>query len=166
MYGIGAIKSACSDFDIPIEYGFKKRVAFLKEEIEMEKEHIKELTQLLIDKNQISKEFIFRYLKESNSQITKHKKQILLIKNYKKSDNSNWITTEMIESAKQYPIENLIEVKRGMALCIFHDDHRPSMGIKNNYYHCFACGAKGDTIEFIMKRDALSFTEAVRWLTQ
>jgi len=75
------------------------------------------------------------------------------------------ITPAMIEVAKQYPVENLVEVKRGIALCPFHDDHHPSMGIKNNRFHCFACGEKGDPIAFVMKRDGFSFGEAVKWLS-
>ena len=51
-----------------------------------------------------------------------------------------------------------------MVLCPFHDDHNPSMGIKNNRYHCFACGEKGDVIEFVMKRECLNFVEAVKRL--
>src|SRR4030042_1157002 len=75
------------------------------------------------------------------------------------------ITPAMIEVAKQYPMENLVEVKRGKALCPFHNDHNPSMGIKNNHFHCFACGVKGDPIDFVIKRDSVPFQEAVRWLS-
>lgn len=73
-------------------------------------------------------------------------------------------TPAMIEQAREYPLDSLIQVKRSMARCPFHDDHRPSMGIKHNRFHCFACGARGDVIEFIMRKDNLSFLEAVRRL--
>jgi hypothetical protein len=72
--------------------------------------------------------------------------------------------TEKIVQAKQYPIENLADVKRGMALCPFHGEKNASMGIKNNRYHCFACGARGDVIDFLMNRDGISFKEAVEYL--
>jgi DNA primase len=75
------------------------------------------------------------------------------------------ITPEMIETARQYPIENLIEVKKRKALCPFHDDQHPSMGIKNNYYRCFACGASGDVINFVMQRDGMTFPETIKYLT-
>ena len=78
--------------------------------------------------------------------------------------SSNSITPAMVAQAKQYPFENLIQIKKGKALCPFHDDHNPSMGIKNNRYNCFACGEKGDTISFVMQRDGLSFIDAVRGL--
>jgi len=74
------------------------------------------------------------------------------------------ITPDMIIQARRYPIENLIEVKRGMALCPFHDDHHPSMGIKNNICHCFACGYRGDVIDVMMKLENLNFQQAIRRL--
>ena len=71
-----------------------------------------------------------------------------------------------IERAREYLFEDLIGVKRSMALCPFHSDRKPSLSVRNGFYHCFGCGAKGDTISFVMKREGMSFTEAVRWLNQ
>jgi hypothetical protein len=73
---------------------------------------------------------------------------------------------EKIERAKEYPIESLLDVRRGMALCPFHGDKSPSLGIKNNRYNCFACGAKGSVIDFVMKMDGISFKEAVNYLAR
>lgn len=75
------------------------------------------------------------------------------------------ITEDMIERARAHPIEDLIELRRKTALCPFHPDRNPSMGIKNNRFNCFACGAKGDVIEFMMRRDCISFIEAVKSLS-
>ena len=42
-----------------------------------------------------------------------------------------------------------IEVKsNGMARCIFHNDHNPSMKLDRRY-HCFACQADGDVINLV-----------------
>ena len=38
--------------------------------------------------------------------------------------------------------------RNGMACCPFHNDKHPSMKIDQNYY-CFACGAKGDAINYV-----------------
>lgn len=57
--------------------------------------------------------------------------------------------------------------KNGMMCCPFHKDDTPSMSVKNNYFNCFGCGAKGDVIEFV--RLVFSFLkpiEAVRKLRQ
>lgn len=75
------------------------------------------------------------------------------------------ITDFMIETARAYPIENLIQVNRGgKALCPFHDDHHPSMSVKGGLFHCFSCQAGGDAISFVMKINQLNFIEAVRYL--
>jgi DNA primase len=51
-------------------------------------------------------------------------------------------------------------------LCPFHDEKTPSFNIRPavNAYHCFGCGEGGDVIEFVMKVEHLSFTEAVERL--
>ena len=42
-----------------------------------------------------------------------------------------------------------IDVKsNGMARCIFHNDHSPSMKLDKRY-HCFGCHADGDVINFV-----------------
>ena len=48
--------------------------------------------------------------------------------------------------------------------CPFHEDKSPSFFINphTNTYHCFGCGENGDAISFVMKKEGLTFTEAVR----
>jgi DNA primase len=50
-----------------------------------------------------------------------------------------------------------------MARCPFHDDHNPSMKIDNRF-HCFACGADGDVIDYTGKLFGLSPYDAARKL--
>lgn len=49
------------------------------------------------------------------------------------------------------------------ALCPFHSEKTPSFNInpQDNYFHCFGCNISGDTIQFIMEYDKLSFVEAI-----
>lgn len=59
--------------------------------------------------------------------------------------------------------------KRGrefIALCPFHSDSKPSLNIVDDkgFYHCFACGAHGDIIKFVMETEGLRFMEAVEQL--
>lgn len=145
-----------------LDYLYDKLIELDVELIERQRDYKRSIEQ---DMPYIERALIAQPIPEIEKKIKKLEREIDFIVRGSQGKN-NKISPEMIERAKEYPFENLIEVKRGMALCIFHDDHNPSMGIKNNYYHCFACGAKGDVIAFAMKRDALSFTEAVRWLTQ
>jgi DNA primase len=50
--------------------------------------------------------------------------------------------------------------------CPFHDDTTPSLSVSGvpDRFHCFGCGASGDVIDFIRRRDGLGFREAVQRL--
>ena len=52
---------------------------------------------------------------------------------------------------------------QGMARCPFHDDHTPSMKVDGRF-HCFACGADGDVIDYTGKLFGLGPYEAARKL--
>ena len=53
-----------------------------------------------------------------------------------------------------------------MGLCPFHSEKTPSFSVnpQRAIFHCFGCGAGGDVISFLIKRDGLSFPEAVKVL--
>lgn len=55
-----------------------------------------------------------------------------------------------------------------LALCPFHDDHKPSMYVvpSKQIYHCFSCGATGDVFTFVMKYLGLEFREALEMLAE
>ncbi|MDD2367530.1 MAG: CHC2 zinc finger domain-containing protein [Desulfuromonadaceae bacterium] len=77
------------------------------------------------------------------------------------------ITPEMIESARSYPIEQLIEFDRtGKAIAFCHGDNHPSLSwhkLKNRAT-CFPCAKSYNGIDILMKRDGCSFQDAVRQL--
>ena len=75
------------------------------------------------------------------------------------------ITDQMIQKAKEYPIINLIENRKGMALCPFHDDKRPSLNLKNNFAYCHSCGYTADTIKLYQDLNNCSFSESVKYLS-
>lgn len=76
------------------------------------------------------------------------------------------ITDLMIDRARAYPIENLIEAKGGRARCVSPDhlDKKPSMDIRNNFCYCYACGFQADPIKVYMLLKGCTFPEAVRAL--
>ena len=45
--------------------------------------------------------------------------------------------------------------------CLWHDDRNPSLHIYPDGYFCFACGASGDHLDWLMATQTLSFQEAV-----
>ncbi|MGI9085467.1 MAG: DNA primase [Aeromicrobium sp.] len=51
-------------------------------------------------------------------------------------------------------------------LCPFHDEKSPSFNVRpaQGYYHCFGCGAGGDSIKFLMEIEGLTFVESVERL--
>lgn len=72
------------------------------------------------------------------------------------------IDAETIARAREFPIGELLEVKRGnVAVCPFHDDKHPSMDVRKNFWYCYVCGEGGDTIDLLVRRDKLTFREAV-----
>jgi hypothetical protein len=52
----------------------------------------------------------------------------------------------------------------GKIRCPFHDDNTPSCHIYHDHYHCFACGAHGDRISWLMDVEGLSYPAALEAL--
>ena len=57
--------------------------------------------------------------------------------------------------------------RNNKAICPFHNDKNPSLSfnVKENYYHCFSCGASGDNIKLVMELLKCSFNEAIIFIT-
>ena len=52
------------------------------------------------------------------------------------------------------------------AICPFHNDSNPSLVISpsKQIYHCFSCGAGGDSIKFVMEYEKLNYPETIEKL--
>jgi len=74
------------------------------------------------------------------------------------------ISPEMIARARRYPIDTLVTVRHGKALCPFHNDKHPSMDVRKNFYYCYSCNASGDVIDLAMHVRGITFKEAVNQL--
>ena len=57
-------------------------------------------------------------------------------------------------------------VRGKKALCPFHADKNPSLSISESkgLWHCWSCGAGGDTFTFVMRAEEVSFPAAVKIL--
>jgi len=57
-----------------------------------------------------------------------------------------------------------------VGLCPFHDDRTPSLAVvthkDSHFYKCFACGAAGNALDFMMQYHHMEFPEALRALAQ
>lgn len=79
-----------------------------------------------------------------------------------------------LQKLRDLPIEGVAErlglhVVRGhRSLCPFHDDRHPSLSyhLGRNTFRCFVCGAKGGTIDLVMRLHGMDFREACRWLAR
>ncbi|MFQ5787256.1 MAG: DNA primase, partial [Thermodesulfobacteriota bacterium] len=69
-------------------------------------------------------------------------------------------------------VENYVSLKRSgkgyVGLCPFHDDKNPSFHVNEDkgLYHCFACGAGGDIVGFLMRYKNVSFHDAIQELAK
>lgn len=81
------------------------------------------------------------------------------------TDKQGGITFQEIARARDYPIENIVDVNsRGFALCVWHKDKSPSMYCRNNWAFCFSCSKGGDTIAVYIQKHRVGFQEAVKRL--
>ena len=53
-----------------------------------------------------------------------------------------------------------------IGLCPFHPDKSPSFNVSpaKNICKCFSCGEGGSPVTFLMKKEQMTFYEAIRWL--
>ena len=58
--------------------------------------------------------------------------------------------------------------KNYIGLCPFHNEKTPSFTVsqEKQFYKCFGCGEGGSVFNFLMKKEGLSFSEAVRSLAR
>jgi hypothetical protein len=115
----------------------------------------------------VERAFIASFIPDDERRIEKLQQQLRAILAVAEGkDRRDLITPEMIERAREHPIERIIkaEGRRGNVLCIAHDEKHPSMSLKGNKARCFACGYYGDSIDVYQKINQVSFLEAVRAL--
>ena len=51
--------------------------------------------------------------------------------------------------------------RHGRMPCPFHNGNDPNLGLKDRYYNCFVCGAKGDAIKFVQELFGLNFNDTI-----
>jgi DNA primase len=72
------------------------------------------------------------------------------------------------------PLKNLVAEQvslkqqsgRALGCCPFHEENTPSFYVFKDHYHCFGCGAHGDSISFVRNTQGLGFVETLKWLNQ
>jgi len=79
-----------------------------------------------------------------------------------------YIIQEVVDKNDIYDvISRTVQLKKSgssySGLCPFHNEKTPSFSVspRRGIFKCFGCGEGGDVIRFVMKRDGLSFYDAV-----
>lgn len=146
------VKKSAEDFGISIRDAVKMRVRYLLQIIDQWPDYLDNGGEVptisLID----AIEEIFelrRYAQMSN-----------------KAQTPGAITDEMIERARDYPVDNLVEFVRGKAKAWCHEDRNPSLfhGTRNNIVVCPVCDKKFGSIDVLVDRDGMTFRDAVTTL--
>ncbi|MEZ4986881.1 MAG: DNA primase [Saprospiraceae bacterium] len=80
---------------------------------------------------------------------------------------------DVIDTAKvEEVVGDFVSLRRRgsnlLGLCPFHNEKTPSFNVNpaKNIYKCFGCGRAGDSVNFLMEHEHLSFPEAIRWLAR
>lgn len=55
-----------------------------------------------------------------------------------------------------------------LGLCPFHNEKTPSFNVSaaRGIYKCFGCGKGGNSINFVMEHEHITYPEALRWLAK
>lgn len=83
---------------------------------------------------------------------------------------------DVTEVRRRHPLEDVIaasgvELRRSghgfMGCCPFHHDSTASLSVGGkspDRFHCFGCGASGDVIDYVQRREGLGFRDAIAHL--
>jgi len=71
-------------------------------------------------------------------------------------------TTDLVRVVESYGIALKKTGKDHVGLCPFHDDHKPSLRVTGGkgLFRCPACGASGNVIQFVAKKEGLTDRQA------
>jgi DNA primase len=71
-------------------------------------------------------------------------------------------STDIARVIERYGIALKAEGKDHVGLCPFHDDHRPSLRVTagKGVFRCMVCGATGNVVHFVAKKEGLTLREA------
>jgi hypothetical protein len=116
--------------------------------------------------NMTAVRFILEQIKGYKAEAAKIKSELYLLSSNREPKEGD-ITSRMIQTAKEYPMENLITFNRsGFASCPWHQEKTPSLHkMRNaNKVYCFGCHKSADPIDWVQQRDGVDFPTAVRSL--
>lgn len=71
-------------------------------------------------------------------------------------------TTDLVSVVESYGVKLKKTGRNYLGLCCFHDDKNPSLVVtpEKGLFHCPACGAAGNVIQFVAKKEGITDREA------
>jgi hypothetical protein len=168
MISIYDIRSKANEFDIPVEWAIQRRIIHLKSQM-------KECANMIdyfisYEGTEMNEQVAMAMAKIENDKFLVLAKEVRVLAIAMRKANApipdDHVTDEMIQRAKVYPIDKLIDFHKGAAIAWCHDDRNPSLtwDRKRNRAKCWPCDKSFDPIQVLRDRDGLSFQEAVRRL--
>lgn len=152
-HNITELKRYARLFDIPLKTALNIKLRYSLEKLSTEKEDGLEYALHLLDMSDCIDALLLETRRESS----------VFNNNYR----DNRVTPEMIEQAKNYPMNQLLAFNsRNQYLAWCHDDKRPSLHynkIKNRCF-CNVCGKVFNSIDTVRHLNNLGFLEAVRYI--
>ena len=137
--------------------------------IEYLKSHAKELAEdvawLAVDTGELSPAFCQSVFDQLYLEARELRRLVMLPKGC--PVRVGQVTDEMIEHARHYPIEQLVQFdQRGKAPAFCHADNHPSLSWyrAKNRATCFPCARSFNPIDVLVQRDGYSFRDAVKAL--
>lgn len=146
---------------IPIKQAFAMRHNFIDSEVS-------KFTAVIADNLDYmlacEDEMEFRIYLESTVNAMKRIKKLESSRPKKPTEGA--INDSDIEQARAFPVDQLIDFKRGKSIAFCHPDKNPSLfhGFRNNVAVCPVCDRKFGAIDILMERDGYSFIDAVKQL--
>jgi hypothetical protein len=108
-----------------------------------------------------------KFLSTGSSQIICNSNETIKLLNLPIQDQIKFIRTDVKLSlivSKLGANVKKFGSSKWICLCPFHNDTRPSLQLQDDkgYYRCYACGAGGSIINYIMYTQNLSYQEAIK----
>ncbi len=154
------IIQTAKDFGVYVQWAISRRKKYLNQKTAGLKAEQSQALQAFSGNNELNRFLLLDSMRFFDKEIKKCESEL----NFKNSRNGNRITKSNIERAKSYPLESLVTVENGKAICVSHDDKRPSMDVRNGFAYCYSCGWHGDVIAVFMKIHNVDLIDAVNRL--
>jgi len=137
------------------------RLEKLTETITSEYRAFKEFTLCGV-KNDETFAFVMQQKLKAIRAVAKAEREIVRKATSKKGE----LTDEDFDRAREYPIEQLVEMKGGRCIAFCHESDSYSMMLtRYNRLKCHVCDKSFNPIDVLVERDGYSFIEAVKELT-